>query len=125
MAPNPVVLFAIPGTPAPASCPFALSLSPFPILNIPSVSTLSLIKLIFPSPPSSESFSLPPPEGPPPPFGGCGGLNNLLMPPIISAAPAGPANIPGVPAFSNPKNLRINFSAGVINPIATTAYIKF
>ena len=121
--PNSPPRFPLPYVPSSFS-PSGFSL-PFPILNKLSVSTLSLCILIFPS--SSPESSFPPfPEGPPPmPFGGCGGLNNLLMPPIISAAPAGPANIPGVPAFSNPKNLRINFSAGVINPIATTAYIKF
>ena len=92
-------------------------LDPLPPTNVPCASTT-------PAPPelvflTGLGASLSPPE--PPDFD----LFNLL---IAAENTAPPAKLPAalsVPALSNPKNLRISFSAGIKKPIATTAYMIF
>ena len=51
---------------------------------------------------------------------------NFCIPLIATAAPAAPPRNPGVEAFpSTPNIFLINFSAGIINPIATNVYMIF
>ena len=52
-------------------------------------------------------------------------FDNVFTPDTANAAPAAPPRAPGVEAFSNPKNLLSNFSAGTINPNATITYRIF
>lgn len=56
----------------------------------------------------------------------CGGFGLFILL-IIAENNAPPAKLPAalnVPALSNPKNLRSNFSPGITKYIATTAYGK-
>ena len=63
-----------------------------------------------------------PPLGP----GACPAIcANFFILVIVNAAPVAPPSKPGVLAFSNPNIFLINFSAGIINPIATKVYIIF
>ena len=71
-----------------------------------------------------SSFSEPFPE---PPFSGffpplLANFDSDCTAEIAMAAPAGPAKKPGVEARLNPNIFLKNFSAGIINPIATIEY---
>ena len=101
----------------------ATVLSMFPISSSLSSSLLAFHPILS-DPLSSSSEPLPPfplPSLPP------GFLCRTFCKPEfnIAAPAAAPAKEPGVLAFSNPKKLRINFSAGIINPIATKEYTTF